>query len=79
MKKPVSDGGVPKQKYWEEVVRRWQESGQSVRAFCRAEGVRESTFYFWRRKRTRRRHCDRRQAGAASPSATFLRGTDVGD
>jgi transposase-like protein len=35
-------------------VRRCRESGQSVRAFCRTEGVRESAFYFWRRELVRR-------------------------
>ena len=36
------------------MVRRWREGGQSVRAFCRAEGLRESAFYFWRRRLARR-------------------------
>jgi hypothetical protein len=35
---------------WEEAVRRWEQGGQSVRAFCLAEGLRESAFYFWRRR-----------------------------
>jgi hypothetical protein len=43
-----------KQRYWEEVLGRWKESGQSVRDFCRAEGLRESAFYFWRRELARR-------------------------
>jgi transposase-like protein len=44
-----------KQAYWEAVVRRWRAGGQTVRAFCRAEGVRETAFYFWRRELARRR------------------------
>jgi transposase-like protein len=36
------------------VVGRWTEGGQTVRAICRAEGVRESAFYFWRRKLAQR-------------------------
>jgi len=43
-----------KQRHWEEVLRRWRESGQSVRAFCRAEGLREWACYFWRRELARR-------------------------
>jgi transposase-like protein len=43
-----------KQRYWEEVVRRWKESGRSVREYCRAEGLRESAFFFWRRELSRR-------------------------
>jgi transposase-like protein len=39
-----------KQRYWEEAVRRWKESGRSVRDYCRTEGLRESAFFFWRRK-----------------------------
>jgi hypothetical protein len=43
-----------KQRYWEEIVRKWKDSGQSVRGYCRAEGVREPSFYFWRRELARR-------------------------
>ena len=50
MKKRTRRGDPQKQTYWEGVVRRSRESGQSVRAFCRAEGLRESAFYFWRRR-----------------------------
>jgi transposase len=32
------------------VLARWRRSGLSVRAFCRAEGVSEPSFYGWRRK-----------------------------
>jgi hypothetical protein len=43
------------QRYWEEVVWQWRKSGQTVRAFCRAEGLHESSFYFWRREVARRK------------------------
>ena len=56
MKKRVRQGGSERQTYWEEAMRRWRESGQSVRAFCRNEGVRESGFYFWRRELAQRSH-----------------------
>lgn len=56
MKKRVRRGDPQRQSYWEEVVRRCAEGGQSVRAFCRDEGLRESAFYFWRRKLARRSH-----------------------
>lgn len=36
--------------YWRLVVGRWRRSGRSVRAFCRAEGINEPQFYWWRRK-----------------------------
>lgn len=37
-----------KEEYWRDVVRRCEQSGQSVRAFCAAAGVKESAFYWWR-------------------------------
>jgi transposase-like protein len=54
MRKGIRRGDPQRQRYWEAVVRRCREGGQSVRAFCRAEGLRESAFYFWRRKLARR-------------------------
>jgi hypothetical protein len=54
MTKSIRGGGSRGQGYWEEVVRRWKEGGQSVRNFCQTEGLRESAFYFWRRELTRR-------------------------
>ncbi len=47
-----------KELVWRERVRSQTESGLSVRAFCRREGVSEPSFYFWRRelgKRERQR------------------------
>jgi len=54
MKKRIRRSDPQKQTYWEEVVRRWKESGQSVCDYCRAEDLRESAFYFWRRELQRR-------------------------
>jgi transposase len=54
MKKRIRRSDPQKQAHWEEVIRGWKESGQSVRGYCRAEGLRESAFYFWRRKLERR-------------------------
>jgi hypothetical protein len=54
MKKRKRRGDPQKQRYWEEVVRRWKESGASVREYCRGEGLRESAFYCWRRELARR-------------------------
>jgi transposase len=36
--------------YWRMVIGRWRRSGRSVRAFCRAEGINEPKFYWWRRR-----------------------------
>ena len=54
MNRRIRRGDPRRRNYWEEVVRRWKEGGRSVREFCRAEGLRESAFYFWRRKLGRR-------------------------
>jgi transposase-like protein len=35
-------------------MKRWGAGGQSVRAFCRSEGVTEPSFYYWRRELARR-------------------------
>ncbi len=40
--------------YWRRIIRRQKASGQSVRAFCLSEGVKESAYYHWRRELVRR-------------------------
>jgi hypothetical protein len=35
---------------WRDRVKRWRESGQSVRRFCWREGVSEPSFYQWRKR-----------------------------
>ncbi len=53
-------GDSARRRYWREVVERWRQSGQSVRAFCHAEGVKKATFYSWRQRLARR--CPRQRA-----------------
>jgi len=36
--------------FWEAAIRLWKDSGLSVRAFCRREGLAEHGFYSWRRE-----------------------------
>jgi hypothetical protein len=43
-----------KEQLWRETLRRFADSGQSVRAFCIAQGVSEPSFYFWKRRLARR-------------------------
>lgn len=43
-----------RERHWREVVRGQEESGQSVRAYCRDAGIGEAAFYWWRRKLARR-------------------------
>ena len=39
-----------KENYWRKQIACWQESGLSVRAFCKENGVVETSFYAWRRE-----------------------------
>ena len=39
-----------KEKYWRTQIALWQESGLSVRAFCKEHGIVETSFYAWRRE-----------------------------
>jgi transposase-like protein len=50
MKERIRRGDPERQRHWEKVVRGWKASGQSVREYCRAQGLRESAFFFWRRR-----------------------------
>jgi transposase-like protein len=63
-KGPMRD--LKKEREWRERERRWKWSGESVRAFCRQEGLHESAFYAWRRELARRR--EERQAVPAKGS-----------
>ena len=40
--------------YWRKHVEARERSGQSVREYCRAQGLSESGFYFWKRELKRR-------------------------
>jgi transposase-like protein len=42
-----SDSG--KQRHWLDLIRLWQQSKLSVRAFCRRHRLSEPSFYCWRR------------------------------
>ncbi|MDL2219766.1 hypothetical protein LJC04_05500 [Ruminococcaceae bacterium OttesenSCG-928-O06] len=37
-------------KHWAEVLRRRRESGQTIRSFCRSEGICEKTYYYWQKR-----------------------------
>jgi hypothetical protein len=41
---------LSKEGYWKKQIHRWQESGLSVRAFCKEHGIVETSFYAWRRE-----------------------------
>ena len=37
-------------KHWAEVLRHRHESGQTIRGFCRTEGICEKTYYYWQKR-----------------------------
>lgn len=59
----VPQSNSPLEGTWRDRVARWKASGLSVRAFCRAEGLSEPSFYSWRRT-----IAERDAAIAAAPS-----------
>jgi hypothetical protein len=50
-----------KERYWRRLLRLWQRSGQTGRDFCADHGLREPSFYAWRRE------IERRDQGEAAP------------
>lgn len=50
MDESVRPKGGEAREFWEAAIRLWNESGLSVREFCRREGLAEHSFYFWRRE-----------------------------
>lgn len=50
------------ERQWRKHVERQRRSGESVREYCRAQGLHESAFYFWRRTIAER---DREKSRAA--------------
>src|SRR3989339_446104 len=46
----VSDAALGKEALWQERIRRFRRSGQTVAGFCAAEGVSTASFYQWRRR-----------------------------
>ena len=69
--------GRSRQKHgrWAREIARWQRSGESVRAFCRRRGLKEPSFYYWRRRLEAEPARDGaasvgREASAASPMSS---------
>jgi hypothetical protein len=42
------------EQYWRDTIAAWEESGQSLSAFCTDRGIGQATFYAWRRRLARR-------------------------
>jgi len=50
---------------WRDRLRRWRDSGRSVREFCWREGVSEPSFYQWRKRL-------KRDGGRAANPSVFV-------
>jgi hypothetical protein len=57
-----------KEIYWCSIVRKFEASGMSVRAFCAAEKLHESIFYAWRRELMEKAQAEMFAAAGMSPS-----------
>ena len=67
---PKLDAG--KQTRWLTLVRRWQRSKLSVRAFCRQHDISENNFYAWRRVLRERGLLDEPTPTRATPTFVQL-------
>jgi len=67
-----------KQQHWLDLMRRWQQSSCSVRAFCARYGLTQASFYFWRRVLRERgllheQPARSQRAASAPPSTAFVK------
>lgn len=40
----------PRREYWQELISHQEQSGETVHAFCKQRGVKEASFYAWRKQ-----------------------------
>ena len=59
MKRKGPQRDSEKQRFWQGAVRRWRESGKSIRDYCRENALSEPSFYAWRRELALRRGTSR--------------------
>jgi transposase-like protein len=58
---------------WRRIIGEHERSGLGVRAFCRAENLRESAFYFWRREiQSRQAEQEQRRVDEPTPAPLFV-------
>src|SRR5271170_2768276 len=59
-----------KERRWRGHLAAWRRSGQSVRAYCAAQGLSEPSFYSWRRLLTRPERCRGAKTAAGDGTAS---------
>jgi hypothetical protein len=80
MKNPTSHAGkgpyrdADREAFWRKTLKEQADSGQNIRAFCRAGGLTEPSFYAWRRAiAARDGNSASRQVRATRPTFVELR------
>ena len=69
---------LAKERYWRRLLDQWRRSGLMVRAFCFDRGVKEASFYAWRReidRRDRQKLVTPKKAAAPSPGTQSVGAT----
>lgn len=61
-----------REQFWRDTITTWKDSGESIRAFCVARGIAESTFFVKRRELARREQPGQ-PAPTRSPSFAAVR------
>ena len=45
--------GVDLRRFWRKAIKKWRNSGLSIRQFCKDQGLSKPSFYYWRKKLTK--------------------------
>ena len=69
MARPGAPRDHGKEQFWRRLLRLWQNSGWTIRAFCAEHGVSEASFFAWRRTIAER---DQEQAARPEAAAAFV-------
>src|SRR5688572_8189523 len=70
----MSKSESPAWQKWREIIERQQASGLSVAAFCRNNGVADSSFFTWKRKLAASATCASAASSAAAAAVTVAAG-----
>ena len=71
----IHEDAGSREEFWREHVAGWEQSGQSIRGYCRAQGLSEAGFHFWKRELKRRE--ERRASKASGPAFAELQIAEV--
>jgi hypothetical protein len=50
MKRAISVASRQRRKFWEDHLRQWQDSGLSQSGYCRAHGLSDKSFIYWKKR-----------------------------